>query len=81
MEKKNILFLFGPSGSGKNSTINYLCSHFGISILFEGDLIQSSNQNWRENDDELEKQYSISQKFVFKAALMRSMNKIFKSFF
>jgi hypothetical protein len=40
--------LFGPSGSGKNSTVDFLCSHFGVEKIIP------ANIDINDGDDEIE---------------------------
>ena len=35
--------LFGPSGCGKNSTINYLCERLGINKVVPSDIVIEEN--------------------------------------
>lgn len=71
---QSILFLFGPSGCGKISTINFLCNLHGFTKLDEKELVD----NVEESSPKIEKMSKSSKSFILKSALMRSMNKIFR---
>ena len=75
----NVLFLFGPSGSGKTSTIDICCEMYGFSKLYEKDF--EDYEKYRSFNDEAEQESKISKNYFLKAALIRSMNKIFKFVF
>jgi hypothetical protein len=44
----SVLILFGPSGCGKNSTVDFLCSHFEVEKVTPADI------DINDGDDEVE---------------------------
>ena len=49
----SILFLFGPSGSGKRSTVDYLCTEFEVALATPDQLqIDDNNDALEERDYE-----------------------------
>ena len=41
--------IVGPSGSGKNSTIDYLCSDLGITKIIPSEIVIEENDEDHEN--------------------------------
>jgi hypothetical protein len=79
----SILFLFGPSGSGKNSTINFFIKEHGFFPIFEKDLISKMDTNYNNFDEEEikgENKFNVSHKFVLKTALLETFDQL-KRFF
>ena len=82
LKSPSILFLFGPSGSGKNSTINYLVKKYGFSPKFKEDIIDYAENfdmdNNFEKSNEPEKEYKFSKQSFLESALKKAIDPFLK---
>lgn len=82
----SILFLFGPSGSGKNSTINFLVKKYGFSPKFKEDIIDYAEKlnnmdNIFEKSNEPEKEYKFSKQTFLESALRKAKDPFLRYYF
>ena len=70
------MFIFGPSGCRKLSTINYLCNLYGFTKIDEKNFVDNLD-NWEETSSNQNTKQS-SKAFILKSALVMSMNNIFR---